>query len=46
MQPGGTKVEKTTGVTRENHTLYAHWTAKKYTVLFDQVGGTFPAWHY
>lgn len=39
---GGTKVEKTTGVTRENHTLYAHWTAKKYTVLFDQVGGTFP----
>lgn len=39
---GGTKVENTTGVTRENHTLYAHWTAKKYTVLFDQVSGTFP----
>lgn len=39
---GGTKVEKTNRVTREDHALYAHWTAKKYTVEFDQVGGTFP----
>ena len=39
---GGTKVEKTTGVTREDHALYAHWTAKKYTVQFELVGGTFP----
>ena len=38
---GGTKVEKTTGVTREDHTLYAHWTAKKYEVGFDAVGGKF-----
>lgn len=38
---GGTKVEKTTGVTRENHTLYAHWTAIKYEVGFDAVGGKF-----
>ena len=38
---GGTKVEKTTGVTREDHTLYAHWTARKYEVGFDAVGGKF-----
>ena len=38
---GGTKVEKTTGVTREDHTLYAHWTASKYEVGFDAVGGKF-----
>lgn len=38
---GGTKVEKTTGVTREDHTLYAHWTARKYEVRFDAVGGKF-----
>lgn len=37
----GTKVEKTTGVTREDHTLYAHWTARKYEVGFDAVGGKF-----
>lgn len=40
---GGTKVETTTKVTKEEeHTLYAHWTANKFQVLFDQVGGTFP----
>lgn len=38
---GGTKVEKTTGVTREDHTLYVHWTARKYEVGFDAVGGKF-----
>ena len=38
---GGTKVEKTTGVTREDHTLYAHWTARKYEVGFDAGGGKF-----
>ena len=38
---GGTKVEKTTGVTREDHTLYAHWTARKCKVGFDAVGGKF-----
>ena len=38
---GGTKVVKTTGVTREDHTLYAHWTARKYEVGFDAGGGKF-----
>ena len=38
---GGTKVENTTGVRREDHTLYAHWTAIKYEVGFDAVGGKF-----
>ena len=38
---GGTQVEKTTGVTREDHTLYAHWTAKRYEVGFNAVGGKF-----
>lgn len=38
---GGTQVENTTGVTRENHTLYAHWTAGKYEVGFEAVGGKF-----
>ena len=33
---GGTKVTNTTVVnTASNHTLYAHWTANKYKVLFD-----------
>ena len=37
---GGTKVESTTVVaTANNHTLYAHWTANKYTVTFDANGG-------
>ena len=38
---GGTEVTKeTTVTTADNHTLYAHWTANKYTVTFDANGGT------
>ena len=36
---GGAKVELGDVVT-SSHTLYAHWTAKKYTVTFDANGGT------
>ena len=36
---GGAKVEPTEVVTA-SHTLYAHWTANKYTVTFDANGGT------
>ena len=38
---GGTQVTKETVVTTaDKHTLYAHWTANKYTVTFDVNGGT------
>ena len=38
---GGTKIVDTTKVTTaSNHTLYAQWTANKYTVTFDPNGGT------
>ena len=38
---GGTQVTKDTVVTTaDKHTLYAHWTANKYTVTFDANGGT------
>lgn len=38
---GGTKVTASTIVTEtSNHTLYAHWTAKTYTVTFNSNGGT------
>ena len=38
---GGTKITETTKVTTASgHTLYAHWTANKYTVTFDPNGGT------
>ena len=36
---GGAKVEQGDVVTA-SHTLYAHWTANKYTVTFDANGGT------
>ena len=37
----GTQVTKETVVTTaDKHTLYAHWTANKYTVTFDVNGGT------
>ncbi|HRT81980.1 MAG TPA: InlB B-repeat-containing protein, partial [Oscillospiraceae bacterium] len=40
-QTGGTKVEATTTVTTaSNHTLYARWTAKTYTVTYDANGGS------
>ena len=40
-QNGGTKVMADTKVkTAKDHTLYAHWTAKKYTVKFNANGGT------
>ena len=40
-QNGGTQVTKETVVkTVADHTLYAHWTANKYTVTFDANGGT------
>ena len=39
---GGTKVEMTTDVTvYEASTLYAHWTAKTYTITFVTNGGAF-----
>lgn len=38
---GGTQVTSSTTVTTEsNHTLYAHWSPKSYTVTFDPAGGT------
>ena len=38
---GGSKVTSTTVITNgSNHTLYAHWTAKKFTVSFDSKGGS------
>lgn len=38
---GGTKVTEDTQMTRaENHTLYAHWTAKSHKVVFDGNGAT------
>ncbi|NCC12124.1 MAG: hypothetical protein EOM32_02005 [Spirochaetia bacterium] len=41
---GGDKVESTTTVsTSSNHTLYAQWTAKTYTVTFDAQSGTTPS---
>jgi uncharacterized repeat protein (TIGR02543 family) len=41
---GGTKVESTTAVTTVgNHTLYAHWTARTYTVTFSGNGGPVPS---
>jgi len=41
---GGDNVESTTTVsTSSNHTLYAQWTAKTYTVTFDAQSGTTPS---
>ena len=41
---GGTKVEATTKVTiTADQTLYAHWTAKTYTVTFNGNGGNAPS---
>ena len=38
---GGTKVTEDTQMTRaENHTLYAHWTARTHKVVFDGNGST------
>ena len=38
---GGTKVQETTKVrTAYNHTLYAHWTAKRITVIFNKNDGS------
>ena len=38
---GGTKITSSTKVTAsEDHTVYAHWTANKYTVTFDKNGGS------
>ncbi|MBR6040009.1 MAG: InlB B-repeat-containing protein, partial [Clostridia bacterium] len=38
---GGSKVTSSTTVTTtSNHTLYAHWTAKQYTVTFNANGGS------
>jgi uncharacterized repeat protein (TIGR02543 family) len=38
---GGNKVTASTTVTTaSNHTLYAHWTGKTYTVSFDSQGGS------
>ena len=40
---GGTKVTSSTIVTNaSNHTLYARWTAKTYTITYDANGGTTP----
>lgn len=40
---GGTKITSSTKVTKsENHTLYAHWTAKSFTISFDANGGSTP----
>lgn len=40
-ESGGTQVESATTVkTADDHNLYAHWEAKKYTVKFDANGGT------
>ena len=41
---GGTEVKTTTRVsTAANHTLYAHWTAKTYTLTFNANSGTTPS---
>ncbi len=41
---GGTQVTATTTVTTTaNHTVYAHWTPKTYTVTFDAQGGSAPS---
>ena len=41
---GGTQVNwRTTVQTASDHTLYAHWTAEKYTVTFDSNGGRRPS---
>ena len=41
---GGSKVEATTKVAiTDNQTLYAHWTAEKFTVTFDANGGNTPS---
>ena len=38
---GGTKITEDTQMTRaENHTLYAHWTARTHKVVFDGNGAT------
>ena len=38
---GGTKIESSTKVTNtNNHTIYAHWTAKKVEVTFHKNGGS------
>ena len=38
---GGTQVTSTTKVTTAaNHTLYAHWTAKTFTITFNSQGGS------
>ena len=38
---GGTKITSSTKVEKTaNHTLYAHWTGKSYTVYFDATGGS------
>ena len=42
-QNGGTEVKATDTVTYAHaHTLYAHWTAKTFTVTLDPNGGTLP----
>ncbi len=42
-QTGGSKVESSTTVkTASNHTIYAHWTANRYTVTANANGGTIP----
>ncbi|MBQ9886151.1 MAG: InlB B-repeat-containing protein, partial [Lachnospiraceae bacterium] len=37
---GGTKITTNTGVAATDRTLYAHWTARTYTVKFNANGGT------
>ncbi|MBQ9887546.1 MAG: InlB B-repeat-containing protein, partial [Lachnospiraceae bacterium] len=37
---GGTKITENSGVAATDRTLYAHWTARTYTVKFDANGGT------
>lgn len=38
---GGELISSSTKVTKENdHTLYAHWSGKQYTLTFDSNGGT------
>ena len=42
-QTDGSKVESSTTVkTASNHTIYAHWTANRYTVTANANGGTIP----
>lgn len=41
---GGSKIESTTKVSiTANQTIYAHWTAKSFTVTFDKNGGNTPS---